>query len=431
MKIRIKRRRQNEVVVLYIFLVPFLFAMLTELLHLPSLVKYTVDLAWLFILLTMVIKKKYPIPREANILKVWVIAFFIYCVCNYILHYQSLLYFVWGLRNNFRFFVFFLACIYYLNCDTIDDLFIFINKIYYVHIAIVLVQFFFLDYSQDYLGGIFGTQSGCNGWMNAFYVIVVTYSLLRYLNKECSAKSCIINCGMALATAAMAELKFFFAEFIIILILTILLTDFTWKKVGIIVGAILGLILSVNLLLSVFPQWIGAMSVQGFLSIAASDAGYTTSGDMNRLTFMSMSNDLYLRTPFQKLFGLGLGNCDYSDAISLLTTSFYKENRWTHYTWFSLAFMYLENGLIGLIFYIGFFVISFFSIRGYVKKHGNSVYSCLAEIMSIMCIAISFYNSSLRMESGYMLYFILAVPYILSKEGSPRSKRKGENELCN
>lgn len=419
MKIRIKRRRQNEIITFYIFIAPFFFAMLTELLHLPSAVKYTVDAAWLFLLLTMLLKNKPPLSREARIMKIWIIAFFVYCLIDYAAHFQSAFYFLWGLRNNFRFYVFFLACVYYLNGDSVQDLFGFVNKMYCVHLAVFFVQFFFLGRSQDTIGGIFGTEYGCNGWLNIFHVIVVTYSLVQYLHKECSVGKCIFNCGMALVVAAIAELKFFYAEFVIILILAILLTDFTWKKVGIIVCAILGFAVSVKMLLVLFPEWSNYMSVRGFLAIASSDRGYTSSGDMNRLTFMGMSNRMFLKTPLQRVFGLGLGNCDFADGFSFLTTSFYKQNSWTHYTWLSLAHMYLENGLVGLVFYLGFFVLSLITTFRYAKStHINRSYLILAEITAVMCIAISIYNASLRVECGYMLYFVLAIPHILGKENS-------------
>lgn len=153
MNIRIKKRSQNEWIVMFIFAMPLLFAPLLELLSLPSILKYTVDIAWVFILLTMLLKRKCSISRNAKMLERWIIAFLFYCIINYAFNYQSLFYFMWGLRNNFRFYVFFMACIYYIRSDNIDSYLKIIDKLFYVNFVVILIQYFVLGFKQDLLGG--------------------------------------------------------------------------------------------------------------------------------------------------------------------------------------------------------------------------------------------------------------------------------------
>lgn len=417
MNIRIKKRSQNEWIVMFIFAMPLLFAPLLELLSLPSIIKYTVDIAWVFILLTMLLKRKCSISRDAKMLERWIIAFLFYCIINYAFNYQSLFYFMWGLRNNFRFYVFFMACIYYIRSDDIDNYLKIIDKLFYVNFVVILIQYFVLGFKQDLLGGIFGTQVGCNGWLNIFQVIVVAYSLLSYLNKRAPLKDCICKCGGCLIIAAFAELKFFFAEFIIILILSVVFTKFSWKKILIIIGAGVGLYVSVNVMVSIFPSMAEVMSIQGFFESAASEKGYTSSGDINRLTVLSVCSQRFLDTPILRLFGFGLGNCDYAEGFAFLTSPFYKLHEAMHYTWLSTAFMYLEEGYIGLIFYFGFFVSAFWMITKRKKNvdSTNVFYFQIAQVIAVMCIVIGIYNSSLRLESGYIMYFLLAIPFIKEK----------------
>ena len=46
------------------------------------------------------------------------------------------------------------------------------------------------------------------------------------------------------------------------------------------------------------------------------------------------------------------------------------------------AQMYLENGLVGLVFYLGFFVLSFITTFRYAKRtHINRSYLIIAEII--------------------------------------------------
>lgn len=417
MNIRGKFRRQNKKTVSFMFLFPFLFAGLIELFHFPSAVKYVVDLCACILLMTMLFKSRPHISPEGNIIKYWILLFAVYVSCNYIANYQSPVYFLWGVRNYFRFYIFFMACIYYLHTKDLTKLFQIISAVYYVHVSVVIVQYFVFDIDQDNLGGIFGTQSGCNGWINIFQVIVVTYSILRYLNKENSIGICMMDCGSALVIATLAELKFFYIEFVLIVIMAILITDFSWKKVIIIIGAAFGVAVSVVFLVRIFPYWADKMSLKSLLEMASSEQGYTMTGDMNRLTFFSRSRKFFLKTPGRVMFGLGIGNCDYSENFLFFTTPFYKKYSLLHYTWLSTAFMLLENGVVGLIFYFGFFVAaavhSFLYARG---RKRNKTYVQLTMIISVITILIGMYNASLRMECGYMIFFVLALPYVIRKD---------------
>ena len=53
MRLRIRKRPQMELLVQYIFILPFLFFFLMDLCQFPSVVKYTVDVAWLLLLAAM------------------------------------------------------------------------------------------------------------------------------------------------------------------------------------------------------------------------------------------------------------------------------------------------------------------------------------------------------------------------------------------
>jgi hypothetical protein len=81
--------------------------------------------------------------------------------------------------------------------------------------------------------------------------------------------------------------------------------------------------------------------------------------------------------------------------------------------------MYLETGWIGLAFYWSFFVLVYFGILRIERRcEGTAKSYCrIGRIMAAMCIPISIYNGSLRMEAGYMAYFVLAVPFVLRKNG--------------
>lgn len=57
------------------------------------------------------------------------------------------------------------------------------KKIYIINFFICLVEFG-LGYSGDNIGGIFGTQSGCNGYLNLFLIVVSAIYVTEYLEKR-------------------------------------------------------------------------------------------------------------------------------------------------------------------------------------------------------------------------------------------------------
>ena len=90
-----------------------------------------------------------------------------------------------------------------------------------------------------------------------------------------------------------------------------------------------------------------------------------------------------------------------------------------HYTWMSYAMMYLECGWVGLIFYFGFFALVYLAICK-IQRRSEGIartYCRIARIMAIMCCLIAIYNASLRGESGYMAYFVLAIPFVYARRG--------------
>ena len=165
--------------------------------------------------------------------------------------------------------------------------------------------------------------------------------------------------------------------------------------------------------------------------MAVSDKGYTSSGDMNRLTALAMSSELFLESKGEQLTGLGLGNCDYAEGFEFLTTPFYKENSLIHYNWMSTSFVYLEMGIIGLIFYFGFFAVIVVYSGKLTKKHKeDEMYFQLTITVALMSILIGIYNSSLRMEAAYMIYFILSIPFLLERTRRKEEKENVVKKLC-
>ena len=414
--ITIKKRTQVGWLMWLLIVVPFWLSFLNENLGAPHGISYMLDVVWLWLLILIGMNRRRDEKRKIGVLALWVILFLFYTVLVYIVVYQSALYYLWGLRNNFRFFVAFLAFATFLKTEEVTDYFKLFDIIFWINFVFSLYQYFVIGLRGDHLGGIFSTEAGGNGYTNIFFLIVLTKDILLYLEKKEKLGKCVLKCIAALLIAALAELKFFFVEFVVILGLASLFTKFTWRKFFVIVGGLAAVMAFAALLSELFPVFEGFLSFSWFAEAGSSDKGYTSSGDLNRLNAIPQINELWLTNFWQRLFGLGLGNCDTS-SFALVQTPFNTAYHDMHYTWLSYAYIYLETGWIGLVFYYGFFVLVYLGIRKIEKRSEGltQTYCRMGRILAIMCMIIAVYNSSLRTEAGYMMFFALAVPFALNR----------------
>lgn len=425
--IKLERRTQKGWLLWLLIIMPFLLGTLTELLRLPWALRYAMDFAWITLVIYLLWNRK-VYRKQIVPLVLWIVLFLIYTFLSYVVQYQSGFYFLWGFRNLFRFYGAFLVFAVLLKPKDVANFLKLFDILFWINIAVSMIQFFVLGLKGDYLGGIFSTELGGNGYTNIFFVIMATKSILLYIEKKEKLSWCILKCATMLMVAALAEMKFFFLEFIGIVVLAILFSKFTWRKLAIIIASIIAVVLFATLLEKLFPIFEGFLSLEYLIDSALSDKGYTSSGDLNRLNAIPKINELWLKSGWQRLFGLGLGNCDTA-SFAFLNTPFYEANGYMHYSWRSYALMYLECGWIGLIFYFGFFVLVYLSIRRIEKRCSGvaTTYCRMGRILALMCMIIAIYNSSLRTEAGYMMYFALSVPFVMRRD-QIGAARRGEKK---
>ena len=345
--ITIKRRSQPECLTWFVVLCPFMLGTLNGFLGLPWMIRYLIDVAWVALTVMMLQHSHLVYIKGIKGIALWTALFLLYTILVYLVQFQSGLYYLWGFRNNFRFYVSFFAFAAFLKTKDIDAFLKLLDKVFWLNIVISLVQYYGYGIKGDYLGGIFGVDTGVNGYTNIYFVIIITKSLVLCFEKRETQKACILKFIAAFYIAALAELKFFYVEAILIIVLAALFTNFSLRKFWIVAGGIAVVFSFAALLAVIFPTFEGFLSIDWFQETASSDKGYTSSGDLNRLTAISKSNELWLTNGGMRLFGLGLGNCDTS-TFALVNTPFYELYGYMHYTWMSHAIMYLECGWIGL-----------------------------------------------------------------------------------
>jgi hypothetical protein len=165
-----------------------------------------------------------------------------------------------------------------------------------------------------------------------------------------------------------------------------------------------------------FDNFAGFLSLEGLITQLTLE-NYASDNDIGRFTAFKGISERFLKTIPQQLFGMGLGNCDTS-AVPIFNTSFYDSYVSTHYSIFSHSFLFIETGLIGFLTYCTFFVISLVKSVKQLKisDENNKLFSQMAIVISVICFVLMVHNSTLRTDIAYLIYFVLALPFVSSDE---------------
>lgn len=399
---------------LFIFFFPAAQAFLTELLPIPDAIKFLCDGFLVLLLLKLFSQRFTKIDNYSMPFVVIVGLFFFITLVGYLFNYQSVFYYLWGLRNNIRMFVAFFAFAYLADWEDAKGWIKALDVLFVINFAVVIFQYF-SGYGQDYIGGIFGTSKGCNGSLLIFLCIVFAKTILSFMRGEEKMSKCIFVSVASLLVSTLSELKMFFILFILILFMASFVTAHSIKKTLFFAfGAVLVVLFS-TLLTVLYKDFTDFLSFDSLIK-ALTDTGYATDEDIGRFTALPVISQRFLPGFFRKLFGLGLGNCD-SSSLSMFNTPFFESHQTVHYSYFSYAFLFLETGFVGLALYASFFVASFFVSRKLKKLEIADEFACqMSIILSVISLILLVYNSSLRMEIGFMLFFVLALPIISANE---------------
>ena len=389
----------------------------------PSFANYLTDVITVicvYYAIKKIVKEREKVNFKSQF--IIVILMLLLSVLGLIINEQSIMLYIWGFRNIYRFFAFFFASIILLDKTDIVN-FIKILKVFLlINVVLCTYQYFIQNLVQDRISGIFGTLFGGNAGMNLFLVIVTTVEVIYYLNNKTSFSNLCFVIIASIYIATISELKIFYIEFVLIVLLAVLINNFNKKTLIIIVGTLCVSIVAIRMLYIIYPTFKNFFNIDRILMYSA-EGGYSNEENLNRITAIEQINELYVFNNLEtRLFGIGMGNADTSQ-FSFLNSDFYEKYSYLSYTWFSHAFMYIENGYIGLILYVIFFIsIIVKSHRMKYKDNVNKVYYMITELISLMAILIMVYNSSLRMDYAYIYYLFLAMAFVFNKNNNSIQK---------
>lgn len=404
--------RDRTVVRWLMFLVSLWSFLVRPLGSLPGVIgytKYIADAVLVLMLFLLLSRRNISFKRTVVPVLIQVCIFLAYTLVVYVFRFQSPFYFLWGVRNLFRFFVAFFAFIAFLDETDVADWFRIVDILFWLNIVLSVFQFVFLGIKQDDLGGIFGVAGGSNGYSLILFSVVIGKSVLSAFAGTEKMYSCVLKSVASLFVAAMAEMKFYFVVFLLLLAMASVFSRLSWKKFAVLVIGALAAIGCSTLLVTWFGSD-GVLNIHKLIELATKSS-YSSAKDLNRLSAIPKLANTIVSQPVDQAFGFGLGNCDTS-AFAICNTPFYQRYSYLHYTWFSAAMLFLETGYVGLVLYGLFFVLIFRYAFRQRKVSGNEVYCQLAMMMVVLSGILLFYDGSLRIEAAYMIYFVFAAPFI-------------------
>ena len=322
---------------------------------------------------------------------------------------------IFDIRSVIRFPVFLINCYNLLDRKQTEKIFRFFIGYHLINCIYIVYQYFTLEVVKfwmrgDNLNGFFGTETGGNQFVNVLMIVTTAVVIDKYIKKEYSKQFMLFFLVLNLLIAVLIELKFYFVEFALIILyfITPYVKRLNSKQmilcVSILIATPLIYSLLVQMLYRIYPWMEGTMSLSGMLSTNISDDGYTGKGDFNRLNAISGTiTKIFDGNIVYSFIGVGFGTAN-------LNGEFAEIYNWTHYSWMSTSYTFVETGLIGFIFYSISLLLPYFFCRP------KNIYKTLSKLGSILSIALMIYDEALRTEAAYMIVFLVSTGFIADSE---------------
>ena len=376
---------------------------------LPNTVSYFTDVVTLIIFLHLV--REVPKNRFNKLEKVIIFSSILFIFLGFMSNYYNnfdILKYAWAVRNNIRIFIFFVASSYFIDFSMVNKTNRLLKIAFTFNTIMVLIQFFTLPFAADFIGGIFGHSVGvANTYIHILLLYFLCYSLVNYLNRQISVITLLYYLIPIFLISAVAELKILYVEAVILFIIISLFSKksiqsvFKFLLIGIML--LVGTIVTLPILVQISPFFKDFFNIENILKIAG--GSYTGQDDISRLKAIS-----YVQTRFfhndviKNWIGIGLGNAEQSQFSFLQSPLFLQYER-TRYNWFTLPFVMVETGLIGVVIFIYPYIYALIELILKVKKEPSTIIA-IALLSTVPLLYI--YNLTLRTEIGYLFVYLIA-----------------------
>lgn len=395
----------------YCFFVRFL----TIQIGIPEVIKYFFDYLTLILLLQIILHANKT--KNINIRKplFFIVLFIVVTIISTIYNNSDFVLFFWGVRLNFRFYIFFLACVFFLKRNDIDNILNFFMFMLPLNTILVIYQYFIMDLRFDYVGGFFGTHVSSHSEQVPFLILVNLIAIVFYVESKINLVQMILYLGMIMFTAAIAEIKILYILLPIFVILVSILSFPNIRSVQLIIISVIFIPISFSFMLILYPEWVSQLGNIRLAIFNTAVDEYGDQGALGRLTAGSYLLKNIIIEPFQRIFGIGFGNADHFMSYS---SSFLDRYETLNYNIFRYTVVMIELGIVGLVVYcLFFFIIATESLRIRKVIDKNYSYYChISFITSLLVFFLIVYNPTLSMEGAFIIFIILSFPFIMEKD---------------
>lgn len=403
-----------------ILFITILSGTLIDIFHFPSFLMYFNDALLIIALIVGFNRLSLSIKRQPIIISLGIAVYAFICFISASISLVDPVLVLWAIRNTFRGILFFELLIAFLDRNDLERLFNIFLFFQCISLVLSLCQVFVFDLPQDKLiqdsvGGIFGYGNGAG--TNTFGIICSSYFLISFIMTGHGGKKAIIACVSSLIIAALAEEKVFFIYFLILLVSILLYPKIhLLKKTYVIIISIIGMIISLNVLGTLYPSMLEVMTDLDKI-LSYSSVTYKGGYMLPRIGSFSIIENLFFDGEKQLLFGIGFGA---SETSSFFQSDFYREFGYYNYRWFTHQWTFIETGFLGFISYLGIFIAILFTNFKILRNgsKGTSIFT-LTSIACSICMIISIWiNATLKVDMCYLAFFSMALGLIANSNKS-------------
>lgn len=403
----LRPKRLIYLLVVYSCIYPFLISDL----GLPRLLSYGGDLINL-VALVFAIRQGGFKKVDFGFFRFVFMAFCLVALFSAMLHGVSLLLVVWEARNVLRFFAFFYSVAVLLDESDRPRLIKMLFVIFIVNVLLCSWESLVLHYGQDNTNGLFGSGSGGNASTNILLLEMSCLALFAYGGNKAGLGVLLFIICCSCWVSIIAELKVYFVQLILLLVMFLLIKKPSFKTVFLVVLFFLVIWCGLQLFVLFRPDWSGFFDLQAMLE-SSSVGGYGNADGLNRLSALDTLDSMFFDNWPDRLFGLGFGAGTYSQFFSAPLYAVYGET--LHWTWFTDAQIFLETGYTGLILYVLMFLVLGMHYLHLAKEDPSRsrVFQESSFAMSLFCILLIVYNCVLTVDpGGYLVFLFLALPLV-------------------
>lgn len=304
-------------------------------------------------------------------------------------------------------------------------------KLQILNVFMVAIEMFVFGLIQDQVGGIFGVQVGCNGPLNVYLCIVCAYAVSEFLaqrdSRDIEIGGLILTCVASFLVAAVAEIKFFYLELPVILIIVLLITRPTRRTVAAILIAAFALAVGAYVLGQLMPDKFRQLMDISALYAEADNTVIETGYGISRIHAFSQIDGLFFHDDLAlKLFGLGFGSATGSSS-GLFLSPLYRMYGYLNYDYLQLPTMYIQTGYIGVVLYSLVIAVSLlWAVKDKVayRQKANWVVPFAASIVVLFYLNC-FYMSTMRTQFAVLWAIVLSAPFLASKTFKEPDNLKG------